>query len=161
MHLFSQYFSRSLNKPPNANHMKRTIISMFISGAIVLSLPCFSQESNTSGANWNTVSETGGIKVSEMQGQLGTSPAVFFSFENTTKRPVTFTYIIKDRSGNVLHKAETISINSGETLNGKKDPSKNNSMSIRLAAGQDASDISVTITLVKNQTSNPNMNYEK
>lgn len=135
---------------------------MFLCGAVALSLPCFSQESHsTTGGNWTSLTETGGIRISEMQEQLGTSPAVSFSFENTTKQSLTFTYIIKDKNGNVLHKAETITLNAGETMNGKKDPSKNNSMSIRLEAGQNASDISVTITSVKDQTSNSNMNYEK
>jgi hypothetical protein len=111
--------------------MKKSITSFLLASMLLIGIHAFAQSSNNSfmASTSNPVTtlvENEGIKVSYMQGFIGSSKAFSFIFENTIHVAANFSWTLKDKQGNVVYSSPSIHLEEGQSLYEGNDPQHTN-----------------------------------
>ena len=69
-----------------------------------------------------TLVENEGIRISYMQGFIGSSQAFSFMLENTIHVTANFSWTLKDKQGNIVYTSPFISLEAGQSLYENNNP---------------------------------------
>jgi hypothetical protein len=109
--------------------MKKSITSFLLALLLLIGVQAFSQNSFIASTSnpVTTLVENEGIKVSYMQGFIGSSQAFSFIFENTIHVTASFSWTLKDKQGNLIYTSPLINLNEGESIyEGNDSPQQTN-----------------------------------
>jgi|GEM_PF-972457 len=112
--------------------MKKQITRLLLTGMVMFSLQVLGQTpevpfSFTTHEN-TTMIEKNGINVSYLKGTLNSTPAIYFEFKNTTDKAQSFTWVLKDKNGDVVYTSQSLHVEAGHTIT--YDDSENNMVSV-------------------------------
>ena len=108
--------------------MKKSITSFLLASLLLMGIQAFSQNSFMASTSnpVTTLLENEGIKVSYMQGFVGSSQAFSFIFENTIHVVANFSWTLKDKQGNVVYTSPAIRLEEGQSIYEGNDPQHTN-----------------------------------
>jgi hypothetical protein len=133
--------------------MKKAIRFFLVAGFLALSSLAFAQNSD----NPHFVSkilppipkmikETASIRVSFIDGKVENTNAFSLVFENKSNQPITFTWTLKDKSGNVVGESHKITLTANSILDYSSKSEFANALVFTLPQNSVATDYTVEIT---------------
>jgi hypothetical protein len=112
--------------------MKRQITHLLITGMVMFSLQVLGQtpEVPFSASTHESIlmTDQNGINVTYIKGTLNAVPAIYFMFKNNTNKTESFTWVLKDKNGDVVYTSQSLHVDAGQTID--YDNSENNMVSV-------------------------------
>jgi hypothetical protein len=112
--------------------MKKISTTMFLGLMLLFGMHAFGQTAevpfSVSSHDTALMTEQNGIKVSYIKGTLNAIPSVYFMFKNNTTKTENFSWVLKDKNGEVVYTSKSLHIDGGQTID--YDDNENNIVSV-------------------------------